>query len=890
MRRTAIGRSGVVNAMRTKLLVALLPVLLLVSCSAEKPSWPEATNVMKPWTRWWWMGNAVDRANIQRELKELAAAGIGGVEITSIYGVKGEEARDIKYQSPEFSEVLTYAIAEAHSLGMGVDLPPGAGWACGGPFVPEDKGLWALRLHTVELKANETWKPGALINAAAASFVAQGEDGEGTVVKPGEPFVAPSAGKLYVAERVKTGDQVKNPSSGGDGLVIDTYNRDTTDWYLQNFWTRMRLDEGLVRSFFHDSFEYRGDFTPLFLQEFEKRRGYDLAKHLHVLAGGSPDEDRTARVRTDYRETLSELVLGSFIEPMMAWAHGHQSLFRNQAHGSPGNILDIYAASDIPETEIFGTITPNSAAVFVNKFASSAAHVTGKKLVSSESFTWLDEHWTVTPADMVRATNRFFLAGVNHMIFHGTSYSPEDAAWPGWVFYASTQVNNRNPLWRDLPALFTYIERSQSILQRAATQHDLLVYWPFYDVAATPFRAANYTNIDRGDGAPFFQGFPVAGLSERLMNAGYTFDYVSDKQLLGSRVAGGDIVAPSGTRYRALVVPTTRFMPLETLRQMNAFVDAGGKVFFDGSLPESVPGMFDLANRQRALGELKQSVSSGRPAGDAIELLAASKVPFERSLSEKGFHAVRMASDGEPWYMVFNLGRDLVDQWVELGSPASTYLLYDPMSGEITEPSRKGSAVRLQLGPEQMIFIRCSSRRAAAPRFAYADPAAEAVDVKGEWKIRFTEGGPVRPADVVTRDLASWTSIGDEEAKRFAGTARYTIEFDWTGKPGAAVLDLGAVKDSARVTLNGKACGPLPGPVFKTRVDNLVAGKNVLEVEVTNVAANRIRDYDVRGVPWKKFHRRGSDFVNIKYQPFDASGWAVRDAGLLGPVTLHASR
>lgn len=331
-------------------------------------------------------------------------------------------------------------------------------------------------------------------------------------------------------------------------------------------------------------------------------------------------------------------------------------------------------------------------------------------------------------------------------------------------------------------------------------------------------------------------------------------------------------------------------MPLDTLRQMKAFIDGGGKVIFDESLPASVPGMFDLANRQRMLDELNQAVSSVSPAGNAIGLLAASKVPYERSLSEKGFHAVRMASEGEPWYMVFNLGRDRLDQWVELGNPARTYLLYDPMSGEISEPARKGHAVRLQLEPERMIFIRCSSKRAAAPPFVYADPAAKPVTIQGEWTLRFTEGGPVRPADVTTSNLASWTSSIDEEAKRFAGTARYTIEFDWTDKPGAAVLDLGVVRDCARVTLNGKPFGSLLGPVFRVRVDNLAAGKNVLEVDVTNVAANRIRDYDIRGVPWKKFRRRGDDFVNIRYEPFDASGWEIRDAGLLGPVTLHVLR
>ena len=209
------------------------------------------------------------------------------------------------------------------------------------------------------------------------------------------------------------------------------------------------------------------------MEEFRDRRGYDLAEYLYVLAGDCSDEEVVVRVRSDYRETTSELVLESFIQPMKEWANSHKSLLRNQATGSPGNILDIYAASDIPETEIYGlprdnkAFQPGTVAIFTNKFASSAAHVSGKKLVSSESFTWLNEHWNESTSDMLRATNRFFMAGVNHIVFHGTCYSPENATWPGWVFYATTQMNSRNPLWRELKALFKYIERSQSILQNA---------------------------------------------------------------------------------------------------------------------------------------------------------------------------------------------------------------------------------------------------------------------------------------------------------------------------------------------------------------------------------------------------------------------------------------
>ena len=157
------------------------------------------------------------------------------------------------------------------------------------------------------------------------------------------------------------------------------------------------------------------------------------------------------------------------------------------------------------------------------------------------------------------------------------------------------------------------------------------------------------------------------------------------------------------------------------------------------------------------------------------------------------------------------------------------------------------------------------------------------------------------PADFQTRKLASWTTFADTNAQSFAGTAKYEISFDapkLESNPAAVgtapntpkrelqpcFLDLGDVRQSARVRVNGKDYGTLITPPFRVVVDNLKPAGNTLEVEVTSVAANRIRDLDRRGVPWKNF--RDINFVDINYKPFDASNWPLTDCGLLGPVTL----
>jgi hypothetical protein len=865
---------------KLNLFISLLFVSLFISCSTEKVEWPESTQESKPWTRWWWMGNAVDKENIKRELQEFSDLGIGGVEITPIYGVKGEEENFIEFLSPEFSEILKFTIEEANNLGLGVDLPPGSGWRCGGPFVPEEKGLWNLRVQKFEVKAGETWKmPTEIDNAPAVSFVSV--DGKAEVIDKNLAHIIEKAGTIYVALRVKSGNKVKRPADGGEGWAIDTFNEEITDWYLDEFWKKLGIDEGMLRCIFHDSFEYTGDFTTYFSEEFEKRRGYKITEYLHVLAGDCEDENTIARVKSDYRETLADLVLESFIQPMTKWANDLGSLNRNQAHGSPGNILDLYAACDIPETEIFRMVEPGTVDVFVNKFASSAAHVTGQKLVSSESYTWLEEHWTVTPSDLVRATNRFFLAGINHMFFHGTCYSPKGAQWPGWLFYASTQMNNRNPLWREMPTLFKYIQRSQSVLQKATQQNDLLIYWPYYDVAAGEGRIFNHIGVNKDAG--WFKRHPISNLSENLIKSGYTFDYISDKQLLNCETLNGKIVTSGNSGYKAIVVPKTEYIPFETLKQLEKFIAEGGKVYFEDYLPKSVPGMFNLDERVKLLEELKAIISKEKWVGNVINLLA-NDVLGEKSLAEKGFHFLKMKLGNEDWYMVFNTGLEMKDEWVELQSSAKSYVFLNSMNGKISKADKKGNSLRIQLDAEQSLFIKCSDESVEAPKFEYEDLGTNPLEVGALWKVEFLEGGPVFPGNLQMDDLVSWTNAGDHETQRFAGTAKYSTEFNWEGQSNSGILNLGNVKDCARVYLNEKEVGTLLGPVFKIKVENLIEGNNKLEIEVTNVAANRIRDLDIKGVVWRNFY--DINLVNIEYEAFDASVWEIKDAGLLEPLTL----
>src|SRR5208283_1137378 len=306
---------------------------------------------------------------------------------------------------------------------------------------------------------------------------------------------------------------------------------------------------------------------------------------------GTNQDDHAARVKSDYRETVSDIMVEETEPLWIKWSHEHGFITRYEAHGSPGNLLDLYAAADIPETEFFRT----NRSPLVSKFASSAAHVKGGNLVAAETGTWLAEHFTETLGEMKSVVDDLFLAGVNHVFYHGTCYSPDEAGWPGWLFYAATQMNPRNSIWRDVPALNDYVTRCQSVLQSGRPDSDVLLYWPIYDFWTDPAGGLSQLQVETQQ--IWFENQPIGKTARELWAGGYAFDYVSDRQLQTAKVKGGQIQTPGGN-YRAVVVPPCGHLPLGTLKKLLALAKSGATVIFQEKLPEDVPGWGRLEKRQ----------------------------------------------------------------------------------------------------------------------------------------------------------------------------------------------------------------------------------------------------------------------------------------------------
>ncbi|MEO6525160.1 MAG: glycosyl hydrolase, partial [Gemmatimonadaceae bacterium] len=721
------------------------------------PAWPAVTREMRPWTRWWWQGSAVNPSDLTANLDAYRRAGLGGVELTPIYGVKGAEQQFIPYLSPRWVAMLEHTLAESRRLGLGVDMANGTGWPFGGPNVGDDDAakyvamkkypvsggerlrdtiafvqtplvravtrqvdIKALRdpiattpnIHALAIDQVRFPRPLPLLALMAYSIKGDVVDLTARVGHNGVlDWTAPTGTwTLYAVFEGWHGKQVERAAPGGEGSVIDHFAAQPIAHYLQRF-DRAFAGRNVsgVRAFFNDSYEVddasgQGDWTPRLFDEFRARRGYDLRAHLPALFdGGSSPSDSARRVLSDYRQTVSDLLLDGFTKGWASWAHRRNGVIRNQAHGSPANILDLYAASDIPETE--GTEMTRI------KFATSAAHVSGKRLASAEAATWLGEHFLSRLSDVRTVLDNYFLGGVNHVFYHGTAYSPTSERWPGRLFYAAVEFNPQNPWWTDFAELNAYAARVQSFLQSGQPDNDVLLYFPIFDRYAERPRGRGRAGAVGAAGAPAGSGFAMPGTTppaggfappapgaqgqtsallehfdaipafdssafhlaaDSMLARGFAYDYVSDAQLAGVRAQGAQLLT-GGARYRTVLVPAAQFIPVEAMEQLVRLARGGATIAFYKGLPADVAGLANLDARRARLravtgalhfeptagGASVRRAVVGRGAvleGDDLNALLTAAGARREASADMGLKVIRRRERDGTTYFVVNAG------------------------------------------------------------------------------------------------------------------------------------------------------------------------------------------------------------------------------------------
>jgi len=704
-----------------------------------------------------------------------------------------------------------------------------------------------------------------------------------------------------------TGQTTRPAPQPGLGFESDKFNRAALDAHFAAFTEKLlkkvgphtNADGGLTAVHF-DSWEMGAqNWSPQFRKEFRKRRGYDLLNYLPAYTGRVIDSaDISERFLWDVRQTAQELVFQNHLSRLADLAHQHGLTLSVEPYDlNPCGDLSLGRAADVPQCE-FWHLGFNTFYSVIE--AASIAHTCGRPVVAAEAFTSEPgEDWKADPAALKPLGDWAFCAGVNRFDFHRFQAQPWTNRWPGMTMKDYGVHWDRTQTWWDMvPAYHDYLSRCQYLLRRGVT------------VADVCFLAA--------EGAPHvFRPPSSATTGNPPDHSGYNFDGCAPETLLErATVKDGKIVFPSGTMYQILVLPERQTMTPTLLRKIKSLVKSGATVF--GPPPVKSPSLehfpqcdADVKKLAReiwgdcdgnkvfahALGKgqilwRETPVKAGEQYGDygAVTNWLAAQSLLPDFSADGPIRFTHRRDEDTDIYFVANRDASVVTANCVFRVAGKQPELLDPLNGERCPlpqcmEREGGTAISLRFDPGQAYFVVFSKRPAPATTAAgNFPPLKSVVNLDGAWQVGFNPrwGGP---ENITFETLADWSQRPEAGIKYYSGTAVYrkTFKVPASGPLSGEkyFLELGEVKNLARVKLNGRDLGVVWCPPWRVETgEALKTGINQLEIEVANLWPNRL--IGDLSLPAEK------RYAWTTRNPFKKDA-PLLSSGLLGPVRIVKS-
>jgi hypothetical protein len=933
-----------------------------VTTDALQQGFVAPPNSARPTVRWWWFGPAVVKPQLEREMNFMKEGGFGGFEIQPTYPLATDGQYpglvNLKFLSPEFFDMIGFTAAKAKELGLRFDLTLGSGWPYGGPMITREETAQTLGASTaVTIAAGQTSvdAPAGGGRGAGGGAIAVALLGPVTDAAPGAgPYIqlkvtgrtAELPADLHGATQVlffpvaNAGlTAVKRPAYGAEGPVVDHYGPEAIGNFIKSIAEPEILACGpnTPYSIFCDSLEITNEgWTPTLLDEFKKRRGYDLAPYLPDIFGAPTAE--TAGIHRDYGKTVMEVFDDNFVSVFDKLAKDHNSLFRIQAYGTPPTSLNSYADADLDEGE--GTTWR---AFDCTRWAASASHLLGRAMTSSESFTWLHGPvFTAAPIDIKNEANLQFLTGVNQLLCHGWPYTPPNVEYPGWHFYVAAVFNEKNPWWIAMPDINNYLARMSEMLRQGAPANDVALYLPEED-AMTGMTPSAGGRGGAGGGLTMAQ---TGGLLSRYVNAeipqildsGYDFDFVEDSLIDQRGTVDGATLAFGDSKYKVIVLPSVNYIPLATYRKIEQFANNGGILIAINSVPSLAPGHLATAQDNQAISDISARLFQGpnakgillASAGALAQTLNAKLRPdvaYTQTHSELGF--VHRHTDTAEIYYLANTSNQPVSDTAIFRVTGMQPEWWDPTTGRVT-PAKVdqvysvGTAVKVSLpayGAQLLVF----TQRQLPAAVAAAGPAPAPMDLSKDWSVTFKSrqaelalDGVQPEADPAPMHLDAAQSWTDTAAlQSFSGSGTYEKSVDvpaamvqtgltqWLDFGDGQPANLGGgaqgtkanyqppIGDAAVVYINGTRAGAVWCPPYRIDVTGLLkAGTNQIKIEVANRAINYLSAHaegDMNSVKADPLLGTRANPGGVRESNENLSGVKSLPSGLLGPVSLIAA-
>lgn len=827
----------------------------------------------RPMMRWWWFGPDVAREDLVRDLDDMAAAGIGGVECSFVYPMSAESD---SFLSPSFLQDVSFAAGAAVDRGLRFDVTLGSGWPYGGPHIDETTA--SRRLHweheevlmtAQRLPIPDTWPSDEFI----AGYIGDGTRSEPPTscvqleVEDGELIIPAGRGPRVILLAISrlSGQTLKRAAKDAEGWVLDHMNPAAAQAHIAAVAEPLVAAAGIERigTVFCDSLEvFHADYSAAVPAEFTARRGYDPLPQLWQL---TLTDGTGAAFQADYHRTLTELVETNFIKVIGDWARAKGLAFRIQCYGQPPVTISSYRHADAFEGEGWGWD-----AITACRWASSAAQLFGKDVISSETWTWNHSpSFRSTPLDLLGEAHDHLLMGINQFVGHGWPTSPrprpktpESPAELGRVFYASAALDSRNAWWEAAPELWRTLHRLSWLMRQGRRLSQVGIYLPARDIS-TGFTASGRVDLYKESRLHIGDELPRA-----IRTAGLDFDLFDDDA----------VTFLDPTTFPLVVLPWASDVPESTRAWLRRVEQAGGAVLDLGGtadfgtvvtdpavVPDLLPSTVEAPVRIHPAAAPGTDQPGSAPSGENRTVAVTT-----RTLGGARIHFI--ANTGQETAEVGLQLRARLDQVQDPEDVPEQFLeRWDPTTGEVSEVRRLRGITRITLQAyESAVLIEHGDRTrlTVAPdtdgqglETAGQDAAEQRVSI-GDWLVRFEDQTQSEPIDLPHE----WEQ--DPARRLYSGTATYSAELRIPGSARRVTLDLGPalaheLKDPegaglmeasfsakvlppvgvvAKVVLDGVDQGFLwKTPYSRELTDAVTPGQNhQLQLVVSNVTSHRL--------------------------------------------------
>lgn len=902
----------------------------------------------RPFVRWWWNGNKVEKEELIREMRLLKEAGIGGVEINPVKFPSDTDdlgKESLQWLGDEWIDMLQVCFDEAKKLDMTCDLIVGSGWPFGGEFLSMEERGKVMVIGVKKMRGPVKYEI-SLFNLLKEADPAIGHPYIGRVpqlvdlklvpdpvssveqvidlsAQVGQEFfsidIPEGEHTLYALVRIDSFAGVINGAPGASGPVLDHLNTASVKKYLNRMSDaiegRIGPLSGRIRSLFTDSMELEGaNWSDDMAAAFRERNGYDIMPYLAYtmyktgsmgnvsnyaygarMEGGF--KEMVDRMRYDFEATKAEMFIERFSKPYVEWCRGLGVQSRAQAYGRGFPPLETSMLYDIPEGESWTTnwlqhrigeemsnedYRRGRAYTMINKYVSSAAHLTGKRLISAEEMTNTYRVFNMTLEFLKVGCDQNTIAGITHSIFHGFNYSPAEAPFPGWIRYGA-YYNEKNNWWPYFKHFNDYRARLSYLLQHADMYADIAILPPVADM---------WTTIGmQNEPFPTEINVPYQSLLwEAMHKTGNGADYVSETVIAGAKVEKGWLVYGK-RRYKSLFLIEVESIQPDTLSKLYDFVLSGGRMCCIEKYPSKSLGWHKHEKRDREvegwvdkLKKIPERFILVNKPEDNDFLAWYPKIqnkykltPFVEIGNPNPYVMInRYIRDDRSEFFFFTNSHLHESYQTNIRFLKQTIARRQASVWDLNEGKRyrinldNNGNFPLQMGPAESVVIVFDGTK--------ADETWNPLPVSGNnprklegWEVEFRHS---IEETVQKTQMHILEDLKETQYIDFTGTAIYRKQVSLDSDR-RLILNLGKVWGVAEVKVNGKDCGiSWHGNRIYDVSDKLRSGSNDIEIQVTTTMGNYLQT-----LKENKIAQRWTNRTN-RPQP-------KQSMGLVGPVTLY---